>query len=256
MTLAPLLQVDLDGEVELMLIGEGYEIYLDYLRHMRQRTHGMAMFDVADRVSAQRNRFWLALARVDGEAVGLMLYDLRGEKETEFTLRTIRFYYHTSQGRYLLLQWIARHIDQANQIELWLAPAEVPETWLVDMNVTVGTAYFTPMVRVVDVAQLDARGVHTGPGCFSARIADPLCPWNEGIWRFETVDGVLRVGPVGGAEAAADCALSIQAVAALLYGTHDPGDFVFRGWGVPSPPVQEAMRAMFPRMLPHMHEIF
>ncbi len=54
----------------------------------------------------------------------------------------------------------------------------------------------------------------------------------------------------------ADCVLSIQALTALLYGTHDPGDFTFRGWGDPSLQVQETMRAMFPRMLPHMHEMF
>jgi hypothetical protein len=67
-----------------------------------------------------------------------------------------------------------------------------------------------------------------------------------GVW------GVLQVSPAKHA----DCALSIQALAALLYGTHDPGDFAFRGWGDPSPQVQATMRAMFPRMLPHMHEMF
>jgi len=251
-TLAPLLKVDLGGEVDLTLIGDGYETYLDYVRQMQQHTHGMAMFDVGDVVSAQRNRFWMALATADREPVGLMLYDLRGEKETEFNLRATRFYYRTSQGKYLLLQWIARHIDQANRVELWLAPFELPETWLADMNVTVETAYFTPLGRVVDVPQIGARGVQAGPGCFSARITDPLCPWNEGAWRFETVDGVLQVSPAEHA----DCTLSIQALATLLYGTHDPGDFAFRGWGDPSPQVQETMRAMFPRMLPHMHEFF
>jgi hypothetical protein len=112
------------------------------------------------------------------------------------------------------------------------------------------------MGRVVDEAQIGANGVRTGPGCFSARITDPLCPWNEGVWRFETVDGVLQVGSAEGAESAPDCALSIQALETLVYGTHDPGDFAFRGWGAPSTQVQATMRAMFPRMLPHVHEIF
>jgi GNAT superfamily N-acetyltransferase len=167
-TLAPLLAAELGGEVELMLIGEGYEVYLNYLRQMQQRTHGMAMFDVGDKVGAQRNRTWLALARVGGESVGLMVYDLRGEKETEFNLRAFRFYYRTSQGKYLLLQWIARHIDQANRAELWLRPFELPETWLADMNVTVETAYFTPMGRVVDRARqrstLSLERGHLAPG--------------------------------------------------------------------------------------------
>ena len=254
LTLAPLLKMDLGGEVELTLIGDGYETYVDYLRQMQQHTHGMATFDIGDRHSAQRNRFWMAVARVDGKTVGLMLYDLKGEKETEFKLRAMRFYYCSSQGRYLLLQWIARHIDQANRVELWLPPFELPETWLADMDVTVETAYFTPMGRVVDVAQIG--GMHTGPGCFSTRVTDPLCPWNEGIWRFETLDGVLQVHPVTSVEGATDCTLSIQALTALIYGTHDPDDFIFRNWGNPSTQLQTTMRVMFPRMLPHMHEIF
>jgi predicted acetyltransferase len=218
---------------------------------MQQHTHGMATFAEPDKHSAQRNRFWMAVAKVNGQVAGMMLYDLRGEKETEFNLRARRFYYRHSQGRYLLLQWIARHIDQANRVEVWLPPFELPETWLADMDVTVETAYFTPMGRVVDVAQIG--GLHTQPGSFCARITDPICPWNEGLWRFETVGEALQISP---AQGTADCTLSIQALTALVYGTHDPGDFAFRGWGAPSPRVQQMMRAMFPRLLPHLHEIF
>ena len=252
LTLAPLLKQDLGGEVELSLLGDEYDTHLDYVDGMQQHTHGMATFDSPDRVSAGRNRWWMALAKVEGQPVGIMLYDLRGEKETEFNLRAPRFYYHTSQGRYLLLQWIARHIDQANRVELWLAPYELPETWLSDMDVHVETAYFTPMVRIVDVAQLGDCGICIGPGSFAAQITDPICPWNEGTWRLASVDGVLQVSPAE----SAGCTLSIQALTALVYGTHDPGDFVFRGWGDPSLQTQETMRAMFPRLLPDMYERF
>jgi len=133
---------------------------------------------------------------------------------------------------------------------VWLSPLELPETWLADMNVTVETAHFTPMGRVVDLAQME--GMRTGPGRFSARVQDPLCPWNEGVWRFETADGRLQVHPAQ----EADCALSIQGVSALVYGAHDPVDFGLRGWGEPSPEVQAVMRAIFPPMLPHLHEMF
>lgn len=54
----------------------------------------------------------------------------------------------------------------------------------------------------------------------------------------------------------ADCALSIHALAALVYGSNDPDSFAIRGWGSPSPPVQETMRAMFPPMTPYLHEFF
>jgi hypothetical protein len=46
----------LGGEVELMLISEGYDMYLGYLRKLQQRIHGMAVFDKEDWVWARRNR--------------------------------------------------------------------------------------------------------------------------------------------------------------------------------------------------------
>ena len=110
--------------------------------------------------------------------------------------------------------------------------------------------FLSPMGRVLDVAKIG--GVQTGPGCFSAHIADPLCPWNEGIWQFETRDGMLQVSPTD----EADCDLSIHALAALVYGANDPDSFAIRGWGSPSPPVQETMRTMFPPQAPYLHEFF
>jgi hypothetical protein len=118
------------------------------------------------------------------------------------------------------------------------------------MNITVETAYFTPMGRVVDLAQLG--GMCTGPGGLTVRVSDPLCPWNEGTWQFETVEGKLQVGRSDKAE----CELTSQALAALIYGTHDPDDFLIRGWGSVPPAVQAAMRDMFPPMTPYMHEYF
>lgn len=75
-----------------MLIADGYDTYRDYLRRMQPRIHGMAIFDTEDRAWAQRNNHWLALARANEELVGLMLYDLKGEKVTDFNLRAIRFH--------------------------------------------------------------------------------------------------------------------------------------------------------------------
>jgi len=235
--LAPLLQANLGGEVEMMLFGDGFDIYGAYLRRMQQHTHGMAIIAATEMFSTRSNHLWLAVARVGGEVVGIMLYDLRGEREGEFNLRAERFYYRTSQGRYLLLQWIARHIDQANRAELMLAPGELPETWLPDMNVAVETGSLAPMGRVVDVAAIG--GMHTGAGRFSARISDPLCPWNEAVWRFEAADGLLQVAPAQESE----FDLSIQGLSALVYGSYDPADLPIRGWGAPPASAQERLRA-------------
>jgi len=250
LALLPLLEQDLGGQVEWRLIGDGYDIFRDYLTKMQQRTHGMAMFVPGDRFAAQRNRLWLVLAKVAGEPVGLMLYQLKGEEVTQFLLRATRFYYHTSQGRYLLLQWIARHADQASQVEIWLPPYEQPETWLADLGVKTESQVRAPMARLLDITKIG--GMHTGPGCLAICLHDPLCPWNEGVWQLETVAGRLQVS--AGERPAGD--LSVQGLTALLYGTHDPGDFALRGWGHPTPAVQATMRTMFPPLLPYIHEYF
>lgn len=248
--LLPLLNQDLGGEVEQVLTSDGFDAYQDFLRRMRERVHGMALFDHGDRDRAQRNPSWLAFARVEGEPVGVMLYDLKGDAPTEYNMRVFRFHYATSLGKYLLLAWIARHTDQANRVELMLPPYELPETWFADLNVTPERIFRAAMGRVVDVANIG--GMQTGPGRFAARLSDPLCPWNEGVWRFEMLDGQLLVSETD----QADCDLTIQALTALVYGTHSPADFFFRGWGNPAPQVQEIMQTMFPPMLPYLHEDF
>jgi hypothetical protein len=94
--------------------------------------------------------------------------------------------------------------------------------------------------------------MQVGPGAFSFRLSDTSCPWNDGLWRFDGSGGRLEVAPSDHAE----CSLSIQGLTALVYGTHDPEDFDVRGWGDPSPELQQTMRAMFPPLAPHLHESF
>ncbi len=249
-SLAPFLSMESEGEIELKLIGEAYDAYRAFLAEKRQRTHGMAFFDSGDRAGASRNLFWVAQAKFRGNTEGLMLYRLLGDEPTQFNLLAFRFYYHTSRARYLLLNWIARHVDQADEVELWLQPDETPESWLADLQIQVEAANRPAMGRVLDVEKMS--GMSAGEGSFSARVIDPLCPWNEGAWRFEGCDGLLRVNRAS----AASCELSIQGLAALVNGTHDPQDFSFRGWGNPDPSIQAVQRAMFPKMCPFMHENF
>ena len=252
-TLAPLLKHDIDGEVEIMLIGDGLDIYREVTGRLQRATHGMACMRSATMPASRRETSWLAVARVRDEPVGVLVYDLKGEHVADFTMRVSRLCCVSSQARYLLLQWIARHIDQATRVELLLAPYERPETWLADLKPHVETTHVAPMARVVDVVGL--QGLRVGPGSVTLRVSDPLCPWNEGIWRFESVFGALRVGAAD-AGATIDGDLTIQGLTALVYGTHDPEDFPFRGWASGPRSSLQAMGAMFPRMLPHMHEMF
>jgi hypothetical protein len=91
-----------------------------------------------------------------------------------------------------------------------------------------------------------------GPGSFTVEISDPDCPWNNGIWRFESDSDMLNITPAQNA----DGTLTIQGLSALVYGVNDPDDFAIRGWGNPSPEMVAAMRAMFPPKLPYLHEYY
>ncbi len=250
--LLPLLKRDLGGAVRMFPLKDGFERYYAYLCRQQERLHGMALFTYNEmaRMSSHQH-YWLGAAEVDGETVGVMTYRITGDLEhEEGTLEASRFYYASSQGRYLLLEWLARHVDQVKTVEINLPSVENPDTWLADMNVEFSSLE-PPLGRVIDVAGIG--GLKTGPGRFTARVHDPQCPWNEGCFTFETVDGLLQVSR---ADDHVDCDLGINGLAALVYGTHDPEDFALRDWGNPSPTVQVVQRTMFPAMKPHLHSHF
>ncbi|MCJ7701749.1 MAG: GNAT family N-acetyltransferase [Anaerolineales bacterium] len=254
--LSPLLGADLGGEVELVLMGEGFEAYRAFVEKMQPGVHGMAVFtDVqGQREAAQKNRSWLAQAKVGGQVEGLMVYNLKGEEMMNYDLRAVRLYYRTSQAKYLLLAWLARHIDQAGKIELWLPSYEQPNTWFADIRPKLEPVFVAPMGRVLDVSAIG--GMETGPECFSAQISDPHCPWNNGVWVFEGGSGHLEVTPAPPSGLEPDCHLTIQGLSALVYGVNDPADFSLRGWGDPPPHLQATLRKMFPQKLPYLHEYY
>jgi predicted acetyltransferase len=233
-----------------MLIGPGYAEYRDYLTKLRNTRHGMAVFDHGNQASANRNNTWIVFARFDQQIEGDMLYQLKGDEATHFNLVVPRFYYHTPRARYLLLDWIARHVDQADRAEIWLPPTETPELWLSDLKMKVESTPDMPMARVLDIEQMG--GMEVGEGSFTIKVTDPLCPWNEGSWQLQSHDGKLVVSKTS----QADCALTIQGLTGLIMGTHDPECFSFRGWGQPSPDVCVIQQQMFPQRTPHIHEMF
>jgi predicted acetyltransferase len=247
-----LLKEDLGGQVHLSLMGEVFDEYHNYVQVMHPQVHGMAMFTdyEGQKEAAQGNRSWLAQAKSGDKLVGLMMYNLKGDEMMNYDLRAVRFYYRSSQGKYLLLAWLARHIDQAGKVEMWLPSYEQPNTWLADMRPKLEPVFVAPMGRVLDVSGIG--GMETGPGSFTAQVTDSLCPWNNGIWKFEGGAGTLEVAP--GQEA--ECTLTIQGLSALVYGVNDPADFAVRGWGDPSPELQNTMREIFPPKLPYLHEYY
>jgi GNAT superfamily N-acetyltransferase len=248
--LNPILKMDLPGEAKLVLIGEAYDEYRDYVLAMQPGVHGLANFEDSQKEGVQTNRSWVLLAKIDGQVAGLMVYSLTDGEIMRFTLRATRFYYRTSAAKYLLLDWIARHVDQANRVEMWLPAYERPGTWLADIRPKLEPVFVAPMGRVLDAKGLN--GMLCGPGSFTAQIVDSDCPWNNGTWKFSGDSGTLEITPAQ----SADCTLTIQGLSALIYGTNDPGDFPYLGWGDPPPELQTTMRTMFPLKLPYLHEYY
>lgn len=250
-TLAPLLKWDVPGKVTLQHIRDGYDTYRAYMLEKQKQTHGFSYYppQMATRMR-DKDETWVAVAQHEGEVIGLMLYTITGFTET---FKVGRFYSSSSQGRYLLLQWIARHIDQTQKVEIDLPAYESAETWLSDMNIKFRTTdWVTSMGRVLDVEKIG--GMNVGDGRFVAKIEDDMCPWNSGIFEFTPRDGKLRISPI---RSLPDCTLTIQGLSALVFGTHDPHDFVWRGWAQHlGDSTIKQMSAMFPRALPHMHEAY
>jgi predicted acetyltransferase len=250
--LAGLLKCEPAGEVELLPMQDGHAIYRQVVQAAQKRLHGMAVVSNQISLNEKDRDEWLAIARVDGEPVGAMRYTIKGSMD-DFTMRVPRFYALTAQARYLLLGWFARHIDQVQRVHVRVPPSERPATWWFDLATLETERVWPPMGRVLDVAGIGGMQVGESAG-FTVRVSDPLCAWNEGAWTFAAADGALTVSPVD--DGAAACDLTIQALSALVYGTVDPEVFTFRGWGDPSPATQDAMRDLFPPMLPYLHEQF
>ncbi|GCF09115.1 GNAT family N-acetyltransferase [Dictyobacter arantiisoli] len=245
--LQPLLKKSWNGAVELLDIAQGYDLYQEYIRTRLPQIHGMGLFSPNFKLPwRDKNGQWLAIARVDGTIKGMMTYKISGHGGT---LEASQFWYDDIQGRYLLLEWLARHIDHVQTVEMILPPFERPETWWPDLNVQVSSIE-PPLGRIIAIDKL--AGVHTGAGSFSARIHDEYCPWNNGTYRFATHEGQLQISP----SATADCELSIQALTSLIYGTNEPATFALRGWGDPSTELQTVFSRMFPLQQPYLFETF
>jgi predicted acetyltransferase len=249
-SLAPALTLDLEGTVEMVGIKDGYDRYRDFLSTYQSRVHGMALSASGHRHRSQENESWVAFAKHEDQIIGVMTYAMKGEHVTQFTMEVSRFYYLNSLGKYLLLNWMARHIDQAKEVELWIPPHAHPETWLSDLNLSTRQLYISPMGRILNLEELE--GIEVGPGRFHVQIKDPFCPWQKGMWAFQSQEGKLAVQP----SAQADLTLSIQGLSALIYGTHTVEDFQYRDWGNPSPQMMRTLTSMFPVKTPYIHEFF
>ncbi len=253
-SLEPLLSMNISGTVKRMQINEGYEIYRTFLHEMRKNLHGMGVKMEAElkRIKDEA-QYWLAVAKDNEEVLGILTYKITGFWK-EIKVRD--FYYKNSQGKYLLLKWLASHSDQIKEVHLPIRPDEFPETWVYDTlwgtkgKIKSRDWVPCPMGRVTIVDSLN--GLNVGSGKISIKIEDEYCSWNNGNFLFESKDGILHVEETDNY----DCELTIQGFSAIIYGCYNLDDFQFRGWGVLSEDTKAKIKQLFPVAYPYLHVDF
>ena len=247
--LSPLLKMNLNVDFDLVSFSDGYLDFREFCQKKQKTTHGMALFSIAQEEAAKNHEAWLLFARQDGNTLGVMNYTLKDQILNQ-TLLAYDFLFLDVVGRFALLNWIARHIDQAGKVILTLSPGQSGENYFTDIRPEYQGVFVPPMARVIDVMALNGLACSKGDICI--QLIDEQCPWNHGTWRLLGQDGRLQIIPADQSH----CTLSIQGLSALIYGVTDPGEFSLRGWGDPDPNHQGVLRSLFPPALPYLHAMY
>ncbi len=247
--LRPLLKKDLPGTFELKTISEGFDDYRQFLKKMQSHLHGMSLFQPPQKDSAEDRKTWLVMAKHQGDIVGIMQYKLT-DKMMDQTLKAYDFLFSEPLGKLLLLNWIARHIDQVSNVELWLPPGLASETLYTDITPDFGKVFVAPMGRIINLERLG--GMPVGAGEVQFVLTDSDCDWHCGKWSLSSDQGTLAIKKTE----TVDFSLTIQGLSALIYGVCDPGEFELRGWGSPNPDQQTTLRNMFPPASPFIHAMY
>lgn len=248
--LGHLLRVDLPGTVHQLPMREAFETYDGLVVRMLEERHGWAVFDDVRKAEFREDKTWVAVARTAGQTVGAVSYriDAYGGRLVASDLLTTG-----ALGRALLLQFLARHVDQVERIVVTVGPDDVPELWGTDLAVTTeSTVSFprapAPMARVLDVPGL--TGMPVGEGDLTVEVVDD--DLIAGLYRLTGDDGRLSVsagGPPG-------AVLTAAGLSGLVYGVLDPVDVVARGLGQITGAAMGPLRGLFPRAMPYLFANF
>ncbi|OJF11904.1 GNAT family N-acetyltransferase [Couchioplanes caeruleus] len=251
--LSHLLRADLPGEVERFRLSEGFDEFNALTLRLLRERHGFSVYDETRTAEFRESPpLWVAIARVDGEVVGAVTYRIDqygGDLVADDLLTT------GPLGRALLLQFLARHVDQVTQIVLTIGSDEIPELWDTDLAVrTEGRVQFPgkcgPMVRLLSIDALN--GLHAGAERdVSVEVVDDELL--AGRYRISADAGTLTVEETKDEPQAT---LTCPGISALAYGVLDPVEVMTRGFGQVETPAVEALSALFPKKMPYLFADF
>lgn len=249
-SVSELLRRDLPGSVERLTIKDGFPAYGVLQHHLLAERHGFAMFDETRGAEFREDRMWVALARIGDEVIGGIRYRI---DDFGGTLLGSNLFSTSPLGRALLLQFLARHVDQVASIEVFLGADELPDLWGTDMTMTVSATWkgpleSAPMVRVLDVPGL--AGSHVGSGGLTVEVVDDELI--GGVWQLGADDGRLTVKP-GGTPSAT---LTAAGFSALAYGALDSAEVFTRGLADLDADTMTRLDTLFPRRMPYLFAEF
>ncbi len=250
--LGHLLRAELPGTVERLPLREGFDEYDALTLRLLGERHGFSVFDGVRTAEFKDRPRWVAVARAGGEVVGAVLYRIEGyggELVAEDLLTT------GPLGRTLLLQFLARHVDQVARIVVKIGTDEVPDLWGTDFAVhTEGLTGYPrrggPMVRLLSAGALNGLRTPADASVTVEVTGDELL---AGRYRITGAGGRLEVAESGDEPAAT---LSCHGLSALAYGVLDPVEVVLRGFGRVEGEAAETLAALFPREMPYLFSDF
>ncbi|MFF5172623.1 enhanced intracellular survival protein Eis [Micromonospora sp. NPDC000089] len=251
--LAPLLRAELPGTVTWERIGAGYDGYRSFTERCLRERHGFSIFpDFREAGLRDRDDRWLITAHVDGGTVGALTYridDHGGELVGDDLLAADPY------ARGLLLQFLARHVDQVESISFRVPADELPELWLTDLAVHVEARVArpgasAPMARLLTVDAI--AGLPAGPGRVRVELVEDR--WLAGTHLLDGATGQLELTSDGPPTPTAT--LTAAGLSALAYGVLDPAEVHVRGLGDVPPDAAAELRRLFPRALPYLFADF
>lgn len=247
----------LSGTVKHFYLKDVFDQYYDFTVEMQGKIHGMSIApkETTNFMNISKPSY-VAFAYENEKITGCFVYTTKGAGGP---IDIRYFYYVNANAKYLLLQFLALHIDQFTQVTLPFSPSENLELWLNDLSLKVSTRSWAndPMGRIMIVEAL--QGMQVGTGSLIIRIIDEQCQWNEGIFTFKSNNGILEVIKESNSDLKVDCSLTISGLTAIIYGGYDIEDFPFRNWITNYQTTEECfqkIKDLFTPVLPFMHEDF